>query len=237
MPATFNIQTFSDSGLGSGSLRDAIIQSNTTYQNQTNIINLGPGYYGLNLTGQFDDTAATGDLDITGNQTMLIQGSGAGVTVISAQQIDRVFQVIGSGVTVTFKNLTITGGLLSANPNDQIYNPTDRYDDHYSKLYGGGILSTNANVTLDHVAVSSNVTRAGMFAEGGGVYASGGTLTIQNSTISNNLATYTTQLRPLPQAFNGARGADAPSDPLGTSTPPDGYPGGSGLDGEFAALR
>jgi len=234
VPATFTIQTFVDAGLGSGSLRDAIIQSNTTYQNQTNIINLSSGYYGLNQTGRFDDTAATGDLDITGTQTMIIQGAGVGITVISAGQIDRVFQVIGSGVTVTFKDLTITGGLLVANPDDQIYNPTDRFDDQYSKLYGGGILSTNANVTLDHVAVSSNVTRAGMFAEGGGIYASGGSLVIQNSTISNNIATYTTQLRPLPQAFNGARGADAPNDPLGTSTPPDGYPGGFGLDGEFA---
>src|SRR5437773_2541106 len=78
VPAAIPVTTLSDGGVGSGSLRSAIIQSNSAYQNQTNTITLGSGTYSLNSGGQFEDAAATGDLDITGTQTLLIQGAGAG---------------------------------------------------------------------------------------------------------------------------------------------------------------
>jgi len=39
-------------------------------------------------------------------------GQGAGTTIINAQSIDRVFQITAAA-TVTFQDLTITGGLVS----------------------------------------------------------------------------------------------------------------------------
>ncbi|WP_439624843.1 cadherin domain-containing protein [Gemmata sp.] len=223
VPATFTVTNFADGGLGSGSLRSAIISSNTSFQNQTNTINLGTGTYTLSLTGQVEDRAATGDLDITGTQTMVIQGAGASQTFIDARQIDRVFDVIGSGVTVTFKNLTITGGRLVGNPG--------QFDDNYIFLAGGGIQSGGANVTLDGVAVSGNEVNSGGTSAGGGISATGGSLTIQNSTISNNKAAFTTNLLAYTYSLNGANGADGVDNPFGTSTPEDGHPGGDGLPG------
>jgi len=146
VPATFNVTNLADGGVGTGSLRSAITQSNTTYQNQTNTINLSTGTYRLSLAGAQEDAAATGDLDIRGTQTMVIQGAGAGATVIDAAGLDRVFQVIGSGVNVTFRNLTITGGNIVGVPTSSEYN----------SVFGGGLRNAGGTVTLERVTVSGN---------------------------------------------------------------------------------
>ncbi|MBA4192194.1 MAG: hypothetical protein C0467_29835, partial [Planctomycetaceae bacterium] len=223
VPATFNITNQNDGALGSGSLRSAIISSNTSFQNQTNTINLSNGTYSLSLGGQFEDAAATGDLDITGNQTMIIQGAGAGVTFIDAKQIDRVFQVVGSGVTVTFKNLTITGGYIEATP------------DHLT-LHGGGILNEGGNVTLTGVTVTGNELTGYTDTAGGGIYSDGGRLTITGSMISANKLGYIEQYSGNLNGATGARGNDG--HPVGyNGTSGQNAPAGGNVSGGGVYVR
>ena len=228
VPATFTISNFNDGGLGTGSLRSAVIQANTTYQFESNTINLNAGTYKLSLTGGNEDKAATGDLDITGETRLTIQGAGASKTIIDAQQIDRVFQIVGPDARVTFRNLTITGGKLLANSN---------VAGGFFYLQGGGILNSGGNVTLDGVTVRNNSVSANIESLGGGVSSDGGFLTIQNSTITNNTVSYHTEYLFDLSQLNGDDGADAPDEPFSTDPPKDGdmgKPGQSGLDGTSA---
>jgi hypothetical protein len=107
-----------------------------------------------------------------------MQGAGAGVTIINANAIDRVFQIIGN-VNVVLKNLSITGGLA-----------TDGGSIGGADALGGGILNNGGTLTLDHVVVVTNVAQAnpGQNALGGGIYSNGRSLTISDSSILNNKA-------------------------------------------------
>src|SRR5262249_12622026 len=93
------------------SLRAAIIAANTNHQNDT--IYLQGSLYQLSITnssGQ-ENAAQEGDLDLTESGfSVTFIGAGPSLTRIDAATIDRVFQIF-SGVTVTFKNLTIENGL------------------------------------------------------------------------------------------------------------------------------
>ena len=55
-----------------------------------------------------EDGALFGDLDITAG-SLTISGNGSGQSVIDANQIDRVFDVL-TGVTFSLVDLTVTGG-------------------------------------------------------------------------------------------------------------------------------
>src|SRR5260370_25256138 len=75
----FTPTTFSDSNTpGSGSLRDAISQANTSSTDDR--ILLSAGTYSLTLAGAGEDNNQTGDLDIArpfGSQTLTIQAARA----------------------------------------------------------------------------------------------------------------------------------------------------------------
>lgn len=71
------------------SLREAIIAANNT--SGADVINLGTGLYRLTLTGAGENSALTGDLDVTGELT--INGAGANNTFIDGNGTDRVFDV------------------------------------------------------------------------------------------------------------------------------------------------
>jgi len=87
--ATFNVTTEDDGG--PGSLRQAIIDANLTVAADT--INLPDGTYTLTLGGAGEDAAASGDLDITENLTIV--GDGQDTTIIDGNELDRVFHIIG----------------------------------------------------------------------------------------------------------------------------------------------
>ncbi len=173
---------------GHCSLRAAIQETNALAGADS--ITLPAGTYALTIDGTGEDAAATGDLDITDDLTIV--GSGADATIIDGNAIDRVLHVIGDrAVEVT--GLTVRGGGGSQ---------TDR---------GSGIRNDEGTLTLDRVVVSHNVAPTpgseggGVFnagtltvsrssiienavgQEGGGIYSSG-TLTVTESSISNNTA-------------------------------------------------
>jgi CSLREA domain-containing protein len=142
------------------SLREAVIASNGTPVADT--IYLPTGVYTLSIPGTNEQVAATGDLDITSEVTIL--GDAYLPSIVDGGGIDRVFDVM-AGVIVKMEWLTIRNG----------------YSDG-----GGGlrVVSSQANVTLDRCLVTENTSTG----YGGGLKNLGGVLYVENSTVSGNTA-------------------------------------------------
>jgi hypothetical protein len=198
VPTTITPTTFADGVLGSGSLRDAVLQFNADTGSGDDTIELQAGTYTLtiqNAGGHHETAGLTGDLNLTqSSHRWNIQGagsSGTNATIIDASQLqDRVFEIVTSGTQVVFRDLVIQGGLAQDNgSNGALAGSTD--------ALGGGILNNGGAVTLDHVVLQNNVARAGFRpydpydgynALGGGAYSTSGTLTIIGAVITNNQA-------------------------------------------------
>ena len=89
------------------SLREAITAANSDAGVDDTII-LPAGTYTLTIGGVGEGAAATGDLDILDNLTIV--GAGADKTIIDASGLnDRVFEVL-AGKTFDISGVTITGG-------------------------------------------------------------------------------------------------------------------------------
>lgn len=168
-----------------GSLRDAIVTANSNSESDT--ITLESGTYTLDLansSGQ-ENLSAEGDLDIlsdSGN-SLVINGAGAGVTIISQTVADRVFHIL-SGANVTFSNLTISGG--DAVDDGSAGSPASVGDGN-----GGGILAeSSAELSIDAATITGNFARGDDVGEGGGgIFNQSGTVTILNgSSITSNTA-------------------------------------------------
>jgi hypothetical protein len=203
-PATFNVTTKLDVVNpvdGVLSLREAVTRANSRAGGDT--ILLPAGVFRIALVGA-DDTNAAGDFDVSGDT--LIRGAGAGLTVIDAQQIDRVFDVLGtapSSIRVAFQGLTVRNGLSSLDGLDgggiQFGNADLVFRDcavtgNRAAIQGGGItnnaLPGTGNITLIRTLVSRNV--AGL--SGGGVmcvqsHGLGGIVVARDSAIRRNIAT------------------------------------------------
>ena len=197
--ATFVVDILTDSvdaNLGDGlaqdaggntSLRAAIQEANALAG--FNTITLGPGTYTLTLSGDSENAAATGDLDITDH--LNIVGAGANVTIIDASGLsDRAFEVFASQF-VAFMGVTITGGTgvgfgSNADGGGILNSGTVRIEastlaNNTSGLEGGGLrnLSTGV-VTIVDSTFSANTAR-----KGGGIHSEGA-VTITSSTFSAN---------------------------------------------------
>ena len=160
--ATADVTTTTDGG--AGSLRQAIIDANANPGPDT--INLPAGTYTLSIAGTGEDAAATGDLDITDDLT--ISGAGAATTIIDADSLDNVLQVIGGSTVVTITGVTIRNG-----------NSGGTYG-----MDGGGIQS-EGSLTLDGVIVENNSSGD----KGGGVSSEGSSvLVITDSIVRGNTA-------------------------------------------------
>src|SRR5262249_23062671 len=139
-PAMFVVNTTDDTvavdlstgqdAAGIVSLRSALQAAN--HLGGSNTISLPAGTYTLALAGADENNAATGDLDIANNLTLT--GAGATSTIISANSLDRVFEVATS-FSVTIANVTVTGGRATQ---------------------GGGIFTSGALV-LSAVTVANNL--------------------------------------------------------------------------------
>jgi CSLREA domain-containing protein len=112
----------------------------------------------------------SGDLDVTGDLTIL--GASTGTTTVAGvtPMLDRVLHV-HEGATATVRNVRVTGGVL------------------LDQRYGGGIWN-EGTLTFEGGAVTGNST--GGFIEGGlggGGIANEGTLVLDRTSIYNNDAT------------------------------------------------
>ena len=100
----------------------------------SNTIIVPAGTFTLTIPGANEDADATGDLDVKGKVT--IKGAGSTRTLVNANGLDRVFEVLGGNVTI--QKLTIEGGLATM---------------------GAGLLNIGGKVTLSSVIVASNTAQ------------------------------------------------------------------------------
>lgn len=191
------------------SLRGAIIAANANVSADPVIISLQPATtYSLTLTNATqENAAATGDLDITTTlHTVTIVGggsSGPDATIIDAAGLntgsvrDRVFQITGSGVSVTFQDLAIQNGKAA---DDGTSGASTNPAAQNANRAGGGILNNGGSLTLDNVVVQSCQAlgkgdsvindHTTLDARGGGLASltSTGNVTITGSTFTGNSA-------------------------------------------------
>ena len=148
------------------------------------------------LAGAGEDANATGDLDITGRVT--IRGAGAGLTVIDGQQLDRVFDVIGTGPSSI--KVVLRG---TDDPQRERVRPRRRHPGRQRRPGGPRLrhrrepglpvrrwhlqrgLPGTGNVKLVRTTVARNVAAA----DGGGIcVVRDQLLTVRDSTVRRNLA-------------------------------------------------
>ncbi len=147
------------------SLREAIMATNNTAGTETIFVTAGT--YTLSIAGGGENAAATGDLDITDDLTII--GAGAGSTIIDGNSLDRVFE-IHSG-NVSFAEFTVQNGRLTS-----------------GVTHGAGIsVASGAKLSIDTVDVQGNQV-TGASSNGGGI-SNAGTLYVMDASISNNSAT------------------------------------------------
>ncbi|MCA9197742.1 MAG: DUF4347 domain-containing protein, partial [Planctomycetales bacterium] len=177
-----------DAGDGFTSLREAIIQANANADADEIRLTVA-GTYILTLTGELEDLAATGDLDILNDLTIV--GLDANSTIVDANHLDRVFDV-AAGIQVSFSKLSIINGDAT------VGNPSG---------VGGGIRDSGATIELEEVIFSGNhadvgggIRSIGMVTANevyfhsntaityGGAIRNQGNLTISNATFADNSA-------------------------------------------------
>jgi CSLREA domain-containing protein len=167
------------------SLREAIIAANVLAGDD--IISLPSGTYSITIPGVGEDVAATGDLDITDNLTII--GAGAPNSVIDGNGIvvgDRVLDI--KSATVQLSGVTIQNGYPSTgNKNGggilnigmlMLTNSTIQGNVGGN---GGGILNTGILTITASALISNTATTNG----GGGLYNLG-VLSVMNSLVSYN---------------------------------------------------
>ncbi len=107
-------------------LRAAVQHAN--YTPGADMIHVPAGTYALTIAGAMEGGAATGDLDITSDLSII--GAGPDLTIVSAKKAkDRAFDIPGA-VSVSLEGLRIVGGSA---PEEES---------------GGGIRSSNGNVSI-----------------------------------------------------------------------------------------
>jgi hypothetical protein len=188
-PTTFTTTTLADDGTAA-SLRGAILRASDDAGTAADTVQLQAGTYQLtigNAAAKHEQANAQGDLNITSPaHALVIQGTtdanGHPTTVIQQMALDRVFQVVNPGTSVTFKDLVIEGGQAQDDGSAGA-------EAGSTQAFGGGILDDGGDVTLTNVVLQNNSADAGagFDASGGGIYAEvGGSLTIQSSVVQAN---------------------------------------------------
>jgi len=134
-------------------------------------------------------SAATYNEALTLDKTLIIQGAGTSETVVDAGAANRV-ATLSDGVTVDFRNLTLTNG--SADRGGAIYTDHSTVNLHQVHVHGniasadGGAIYTDAgSVTL----IDSQVWDNQSGADGGAIYTDAGTISVERSTLYSNTAT------------------------------------------------
>jgi hypothetical protein len=159
-------------GNGPGTLRYDIQTLANANPNNDFTITLAAGTtYNLNL----------GALKLNNtNGRIIIQGQGAGSTVISANNTSGDLTV-ANGTTVILQNLSLQGG-----------KSTTDFTASGTTATGGGLANAGGTVVLSNVSLTGNVADAtgttGGTANGGGIFTDGGTLVLNSVTLSQNKA-------------------------------------------------
>lgn len=193
-------------GISDCSLRGAIINANADMSVTPIVINLQPGTtYNLTLTNASqENSAATGDLDVTTTLHSVTIAGGGPSTIINAAGLnsgslhDRAFQITGATVNAIFQNLTIENGTAA---DDGANGASTDLNAQNANRSGGCILNNGGSVTLTNVVLQScHAIGKGdtvlndhttLDAQGGGLASltSTGNVSISGSTFTNDSAT------------------------------------------------
>jgi CSLREA domain-containing protein len=180
---TINVTTDHDelNSDGDCSLREAVRAANLDLAvdacpagSGDDTIVLPAGTYMLSIPGQNEIESKTGDLNITGDQGLAIQGAGADKTIIDGGGIDRVFMIGSQSADVSISGVTIQHGELPSGNG------------------GGGILNWGS-LFLDHIVIRDNLVHGTASDDVGGGICNGcgpgtGTVTMIDSTVTENSA-------------------------------------------------
>jgi hypothetical protein len=175
-------------------LRAAIQAANNNPGADT--IDLGTFDLTLQLSGSSENGAATGDLDVIEDLTIIGNKIGSR-NIIDANLLDRVFHVLSGKLTL--QHVSVTGGYVGID----LTTPTPNTEK--DKRYGGGIyVQGSSTLVLSDVEVTGNEVwvigdNNSLEMVGGGIYVDTGTVTssntvsyatafIENSEITNNIA-------------------------------------------------
>lgn len=143
------------------SLREAVRNANACAGWQT--ITLPAGGYTLTIAGAEEDAAATGDLDITDDVTIV----GEGAPSIDGNGLDRIFEVFSPAV-VRMETMILIGGEAQL----------------------GGAIRNHGTLTLDGLSIHDNravVPPGGAGASsGGGIFNEAGSLTLLGTQVFAN---------------------------------------------------
>jgi hypothetical protein len=158
---------------------------------QPDEVRLSAPLYGLQLSGAVD-SALIRDLDVTGGGPLTVAGTGAGTTTISANGVDRLFD-IGPGASLTVRDVTLTGGHAANGANGA--GPANA-----TAGEPGGAIRSTGTLTIERSVLTGN--RAGTGGNGaaapglgtaaaggdGGAIRTTGTLSVTDSTLNLNNA-------------------------------------------------
>jgi CSLREA domain-containing protein len=183
--------------LGQCTLRAAIQETNALSGADT--ITLPAGTYTLTLPGANEGNAATGDLDVKDNLTIV--GAGSGVTILNANGLDRALHV-WPGFTLNLSHLTVENGV--GNPGGALWiegsasingvaftnnQAPSTTGPSASSSAGAGVggaiyIDTGASATITLSQFTANLANFG----GGAVasFTNGTTFTISDSTFTSN---------------------------------------------------
>lgn len=168
------------------SLREAVIAANATVEHDTIVVPAGT--YVLSLIGTDEDAAATGDLDLI--EDVSIIGNPTGGTIIDGNLSDRLVHL--NGATVELIDLVLTRGNTTGDwygaggvlvESGTLTMTRSVLSNCTCDAHGGGLFSLGS-VTIDRSAIIGNTG-----FRGGGIYHAGFDLTLINSTVSGNTAT------------------------------------------------
>lgn len=179
--ATFTVSNTNDSG--SGSLRQAVLDSNTAAGSDTIVFDAG--VFGtpqtITLASTITINPATGD-------SLTIIGPGAGLLTVSGNNAVRIFTV-SSGDTAAMSGMTLTqadDGAIDSAGSLTVTNIT--FHDNLNGN-GGAIANSGASLTVIGCTFTENECNSGSATGlgGGAIYSStSGTVAISNSTFTNN---------------------------------------------------
>jgi cysteine-rich repeat protein/predicted outer membrane repeat protein len=169
---------------GACTLRAAVQEADALAGPDT--ITLPAGTYVLTIPrGPMEETiVGQGDLDVT--ESLTVDGSGTGTTVIDANDVDRVFQVFG-GTSLAVNDLTIrngnalAGGGISNNGGALVMTNVVVTDCETVSNGLAGAIFTAGTLAMTGGALMDN--RAG---EGGAVYMNDGSAVLTDVTIAGN---------------------------------------------------
>ncbi len=198
LAATFTVDTTLDvvdatpgdgvcaTAAGTCSLRAAVQESRALPGPDTII--LPSGIYTLTIAGASNNSATSGDLDISEDLTII--GAGARTTIVDGSRLDRVFDV-RNPVPVAISGVTIRNGAAPGTSDgggiSTVNGPLTLTDVTFvgnsAGGNGGAIFVAGGSTVLTDVSVIGNSA-----GDAGGIFMGGGTLSLINVTISGNTA-------------------------------------------------